>query len=267
MEGRAPIGDTELAFGIEGTGPRLVWFHGLASCREGDADIIDALAQRFEVLSYDARGHGRSAPVYETERYSYEILASDALALLDHVGWDRAVLAGASMGAATAGRLAAISDRARALVLTRPAAGDDDGTAPVWLQLLFAGGAHAIRTGGLDAAISFLLTIPAAREELERRPERLEALRADWMRHDPLSIAAALEAIPRSSALAGGVSPDRISCPVVVIPGDDLIHPTEAGERLAGMIAGARLAEPFDGVTRDVEVARLVALIGSLVTG
>lgn len=261
MEERARVGEVELAFGIDGTGPRLVWFHGLASCRDGDRDLIDALAHRFTVLSFDARGHGRSEPIVDPSRYSYPLLAADAVALLAHLGWDRAILAGSSMGAATAARVAMLGDVARSLVVVRPAAGGEDGAAPPWLQMLFAGGAHAIRAGGLDAAIDFLRAIPEAREQLDRDPSRIEQLRVDWQRHDPASIAAALEGIPRTSPLEGGMTGDMVTCPVLVIPGDDVIHPRTAGEAVAATIPGAILDEPFGAIPRADEVAALVARI------
>lgn len=102
MEERVRVGGVELAYEIAGSGPRAVWLHGLASCRDGDRDVIDALARGFTVLAYDARGHGRSEPVRDAARYSYRALADDLLGLLEAVGWERPILAGASMGAATA---------------------------------------------------------------------------------------------------------------------------------------------------------------------
>jgi hypothetical protein len=141
----------------------------------------------------------------------------------------------------------------------------DDGKAPAWLQLLFAGGANAIRTGGIDGAIEFLMTIPIARAELEANPARLDGLRQDWTRHDPLSIAAALEGVPPTAPLEGGLTSDMIRCPALVIPGQDVIHPTEAGLEIARLIPGSTLAEPFDSLPRDEEVRSLVSLVREFV--
>jgi pimeloyl-ACP methyl ester carboxylesterase len=262
MEQRARIGDVELAYEIDGSGPPLVWCHGLASCRDGDRDVIEAFSESFTVLSYDARGHGRSSPVYDARDFSYRLLAQDALGMLDHVGWPSAILTGASMGAATLARAACIApERARALVMARPGAMGDDGKAPAWLQVLFAGGAHAIRSGGIDGAIEFLMNIPIARAELDANPGRLDDLRRDWTRHDPLSIAAALEGVPPTSPLDGGLTSDMIRCPALIIPGNDVIHPTEAGIEVASLIPGATLAAPFDSLPRADEVRGLVELV------
>ena len=117
----AELSDVTLAYEIGGDGPRIVWCHGLGSCREGDRDVIDALADGFTVLSYDARGHGESPPVTDEARFTYPLLSKDLREMLDHVGWDRTAMAGASMGAATQIRVAMEQpERVTSLVMARP---------------------------------------------------------------------------------------------------------------------------------------------------
>jgi pimeloyl-ACP methyl ester carboxylesterase len=256
----AELTEVTLAYEFSGAGPRMVWCHGLGSCREGDRDVIDALSETFEVLSYDARGHGQSPPVTDESQYTYPKLSADLRALLDHVGWDRSFFAGASMGAATEVRVAMEEpERVEALVMARP--GSAGTAASERVQLLFRLGGEAIRNGGWDAAIDFLLTIPEANAELGGDRSRLDALRAEWSRHDEASIAAALIGIPASAALTPELDPNAITAPVLVIPGDDPIHPREAGEAVARLIPGATLGEPFDGLPREEETRKFVALI------
>ena len=256
----AHLSGATLAYEIGGAGRRLVWCHGLGSSRAGDRDVIDALSEHFTVLSFDARGHAESPPVTDEALYTYPLLSQDLRELCDHVGWDRAIFAGASMGAATAARVAMEEPaRVEALIMARP--GSSGTAASERLQLLFRLGGEAIRNGGWDAALSFLMTIPEAAEQLAGEPSRVEALRADWSRHDEGSIAAALIGIPASAPLTPDLDPDAITAPVMVIPGDDPIHPREAGEAVAARIPGARLEPPFDHLPRPDETARFVALI------
>lgn len=260
----AELADATLAYEIVGRGPRLVWCHGLGSCRAGDRDVIDSLAEHFTVLGYDARGHGESPPVIDEHKYHYPALSGDLRALLDHIAWDRTVLAGASMGAATAARVAMEQpERVVALIIARPATAG--GPASEQMQLLFRLGGEAIRSGGWDAAVAFLMTIPEAVEQLHKDPGRLDSLRVEWSRHDPASIAAALIGIPRSGPLTEDVSLDAIVAPTLVIPGNDMLHPTEAGEAVAKMIPGAQLAPAFDGLPREQETSEFVALIRAFV--
>ncbi len=260
----AELDDATLAYEIAGAGPRIVWCHGLGSCRAGDRDMIETLAEHFTVLGYDARGHGDSPPVTDERSYTYPALAADLRALLDHVGWGRTILAGASMGAATAARVAMQEpDRVVALVIARPAT--SGGPASDQMQLLFRLGGEAIRSGGWDAAVAFLMTIPEAAEQLTKDPGRMYSLRVEWSRHDPASIAAALIGIPGSGAMTPDVDVRSITAPTLVIPGNDLLHPTAAGLAVAALIPGARLAPPFDGVPRAEETRSFVDLIRGFV--
>jgi 3-oxoadipate enol-lactonase len=260
----AELSEVTLAYEISGAGPRMVWCHGLGSCRAGDRDVIGGLSERFTVLSYDARGHADSPPVTDEARFTYPLLSKDLGELLDYVGWDRSAFAGASMGAATEARLAMEQpDRVSTLVMARPGT---SGTAEsVRIQMLFRLGGEALRAGGWDGVLQFLMTIPEAAAEMAGDPLRVEALRKEWSRHDEASIAAALIGIPASPPLTPELDVNSITARVLVIPGDDPIHPREAGERVAAMIPGARLAPPFNGVPRADETRRLVQTIRDFV--
>ena len=76
--------------------PGVVFLNSLGTdCRIWN-DVVEALASRVRWLLYDQRGQGLSdSPVGP---YSIEDHGSDLVALLDRVGWDRAVLCGLSIG-------------------------------------------------------------------------------------------------------------------------------------------------------------------------
>ncbi len=57
------------------------------------------LARHFRVITYDARGNGRSDRPATAEQYADREIVADAVAVLDAVGAERAVFAGTSMGA------------------------------------------------------------------------------------------------------------------------------------------------------------------------
>lgn len=60
----------------------------------------------YRAIALDNRGHGSSTKSYSTEDYTPEAMASDAIALLDHLGIDRAHIFGYSMGARVSAFLA-----------------------------------------------------------------------------------------------------------------------------------------------------------------
>lgn len=66
---------------------------------------VPALRERFRVVRYDARGHGRS-PV-PPGPYAIDDLVDDAVALMDRLGVERAGFVGLSLGGMTGMRLAA----------------------------------------------------------------------------------------------------------------------------------------------------------------
>lgn len=94
---RATLGGTEVEYRVDGhQGPWLLMSHSLG-CDIGMWDLqMPALTEHYRVLRYDTRGHGRSGST--PGPYTLDLLADDALALMDHVGVDRAVWVGFSMG-------------------------------------------------------------------------------------------------------------------------------------------------------------------------
>jgi len=97
-------------------GPKLVLLHGLTATRRYVVMGSRALERAdHRVVMYDARAHGSSEG---GDDYSYTRLSKDLLAVLDDRGIERAVLAGASMGAHTLTAFAlAHPERVRALAL------------------------------------------------------------------------------------------------------------------------------------------------------
>lgn len=97
MTMHAKLNGVEIAYSIEGdTGPWLVMSHSLGCTQAMWDPQMLALAGRYRVLRYDTRGHGSSEG--PPGAYTLEQLADDAAALMDHVGVQRAIWVGFSMG-------------------------------------------------------------------------------------------------------------------------------------------------------------------------
>ena len=109
IEGVLALPGARLAYQVTGTGPAVVLVHGFGlDMRMWDPQARH-LAARFQVVRYDARGFGASGPFDPAVRYTH---AGDLLALLDHLGIGKAVLAGLSFGGRVALQ-AALADPAR----------------------------------------------------------------------------------------------------------------------------------------------------------
>jgi pimeloyl-ACP methyl ester carboxylesterase len=104
-----------LAYQVTGDGPAVVLVHGFGlDMRMWDAQAAH-LAARHRVIRYDCRGFGSSGPFDPAVGYTH---AGDLLALLDHLGIGRAVLAGLSFGGQVVLKTAlAARQRVRGLVM------------------------------------------------------------------------------------------------------------------------------------------------------
>lgn len=105
--------------GVE-TSQTVVLAHGLYDDGRCWAPLANRLAERFDVVTYDARGHGRSDK--PPEGYTVADRVADLRGLIDELAIDDPVLLGHSFGGNTVAATAATyPDLPRALVLEDPA--------------------------------------------------------------------------------------------------------------------------------------------------
>ena len=98
--------------------PPIVLLHGLAADGMCWKQIAQALADNFDVIMPDARGHGKSSA--PDDGYNYKNLKNDVIAFLTAMNLSDVVLVGHSMGGLTAALAAGRSSSVRALVLADP---------------------------------------------------------------------------------------------------------------------------------------------------
>src|ERR1700733_12592027 len=88
-----------------GEGPRLVLLHGGLMTIELNFGVAwPALAEHHRVIAVELQGHGRTADVDRPP--TFPDFAADVVALLDHLGIERADVVGFSLGGLTAYELA-----------------------------------------------------------------------------------------------------------------------------------------------------------------
>jgi pimeloyl-ACP methyl ester carboxylesterase len=94
--GMAPVNGIELYYAIYGSGPPVLLIHGgLGYSEIWGAQVAD-LSKDHTVIVADSRGHGRSTR--NAEPFSYGLMASDYLALLDYLKIEKTALVGWSDG-------------------------------------------------------------------------------------------------------------------------------------------------------------------------
>ncbi|MET3806002.1 pimeloyl-ACP methyl ester carboxylesterase [Nakamurella sp. UYEF19] len=103
--GYADVNGLHLYYEVHGDGTPLVLIHGgLLTIDINFAGLIPTLAESHQVVALELQGHGRTADIDRPITPANS--ADDVVALLDHLGIERAHVLGHSMGAAVALELA-----------------------------------------------------------------------------------------------------------------------------------------------------------------
>jgi pimeloyl-ACP methyl ester carboxylesterase len=237
-----PADGVQLSGEESGKGTPVVLLHGLTATRRYVVMGSRALERSgHRVIAYDARGHGRSTAA-AGRAYGYEYLAADLAAVLDATGVQRAVLAGASMGAHTALRFALQApERVAALALITPSY-EPSRPRAVGELVRWDALAQGLREGGVEGFVRAydLATVPEAwRATVET------VLRQRLSAHEhPEAVAQALEVVPRSRPFEDMAQLASVDVPTVVVASRDEAdpgHPLEVGERYARAIPHAEL--------------------------
>lgn len=268
MGSTADIRGVELAFDRAGTGPSLVWGHGLTSSRQREDEVRlidwDVVRTAADVVRYDARGHGGSALAGDLDAYGWDQLAADQLALWDLLGIERAVCGGASMGAATALHCAVMApERVAALVLVIPPTAWETRAGQIDLYRQMA---DVVERDGVEPLIVAGAEMPPP-DPFAGSPTDVEAWnqrRADGLRSaDPSRLArvfrgAATADFPGEQAVAA------IACPTLVLAWTgDPGHPVSTVERLDGLIADTTISIASTSDELASWTDRLVAFLGA----
>ena len=172
------------------------------------------------VIALDNRGHGRSEKLYDPAAYHTEVLAEDALALLEHLALPRADVMGYSMGGRIGATLAFHRpDRVRSLVIGGL-------------------GSHLVDEGGLPTGIADAMEAPNP-ERLTDPQQRIFRAFADATKSDRRALAACIRG---SRQVLSREQVATISTPTLICIGtkDDVAGD---GHALAALMPNARAVD------------------------
>lgn len=227
-----------LAYQVVGEGLPVLWQHGLGADHEQPAEVFPPLPGICRI-TLECRGHGASE-LGDPERLSIKCFTADAVALLDHLEIDQAVIGGISLGAAIALQLGALhSRRVSGLILGRPA----------WVD------APSLETMAPYLEVAQLLKDYGAREGADRfetsqtlasveaiSPDNARSLRWFFTRPNPESTIALLSRIPGDTPGISSEMFKQIKMPtLIVVNAQDYVHPLVHGERLQDLLPNATL--------------------------
>ena len=108
--------ERQTLFSDLGSGSPVILVHALGLNSSMWTLQVPVLGQRYRIVRYDVRGHGRTP--YHGEPISIESLANDLLDLMDHLQIEEAAVVGLSMGGMIAQAFASVNPgRVAALAL------------------------------------------------------------------------------------------------------------------------------------------------------
>ena len=172
MSERVLVNGAEIAYRFDGlaNGRVVLMSNSLMSNYDMWDRTVPALTDRYRVLRYDTRGHGRSSVT--PGPYSIEMLADDAVGLLDALGIARAHVVGLSMGGMIAQQLGArYPERVFSLAVCDSAS--EMPPRAMWEERLRIAGEQGI-AGLVDATIKRWFTASF----IERSPQEIAKVRA-----------------------------------------------------------------------------------------
>lgn len=247
-----------LFYRLEGPadGPALILSNSLGADHMMWQAQAEALSPHMRVLRYDSRGHGASD--VPTGLYSLERLGNDVLGLAGHLGLERFIFCGLSMGGLIGQWLAVHApQRLDKLVLADTSAQFPPPS--MWEERMAAIGA-----GGMAAIAEAVLGRFFSPDFHQARPGVVEDFRRVLLNMDAggyLGCCAAIKAADLSAEISA------IATPTLVICGrHDLSTPPERGEFIAGQIKDARL-EVLDAahLSNVEQAAAFTALLAAFV--
>lgn len=241
-------GAVSLAYDIQGSGPLVVFLHGIGGNRTNWQEQLASFGTKFCAVAWDARGYGGSEdPPSPLQFGDY---ADDVVRLLDHLRAERAHLVGLSMGGMIIQDcFDRYPERVATLTLADTSCGFG-GLPPEVRRDFLARRLEPLERGLTPADIApSLVTLLVAKQASSAVRERLRASLA------------ALRPEPYKQALQAIVTTDfrsvlpRITVPTLVIVGEeDTVTPPSASEFLARNIAGAALVKiPAAGHLTNIE--------------
>lgn len=85
-------------YDVQGNGPAVLLSHGYSATAQMWTKQVEALKDRYRVITWDMRGHGQSDSPDDQAHYSEEATCDDMAGILRELGIERAIVGGLSLG-------------------------------------------------------------------------------------------------------------------------------------------------------------------------
>lgn len=235
---RVNVNGINLYYEISGSGPSVVLCHGYTGSHRDWMFQVPVLAQKYQVVTIDHRGHGKSDAPSSAGAYSIPTLGDDLYALLNCMDIARCCLVGHSMGGLVALQLALDQPHVvSSLVLVDTASGPVNipGHADRRAELL-----EIARTDGMEAVFDYdAKNNPLSLRRLERYPRLFNRSKQRILDMPVDGYVYMGQALSECEDLTGRLK--EISVPTLVIVGEEDLPFQRPSRTLAEVIPNAQL--------------------------
>jgi 3-oxoadipate enol-lactonase len=246
----AEINGINIHYRVYGEGEPLLLIMGLSANADWWGEqFLKPLAENFQVVTFDNRGSGRSGK--PEGPYPVPLMAEDTMGLMDHLGWESANIAGASMGGMIAQEIALEHpERVRRLVLMCTFCGGKEAVqaSPEVLALL-----NMPREGlGERNLIKASLPILFPQDYIDENPALMEAI-VDVFMIAPIPPKCFIWQVMGINMWSSHPRLGGLRHPTLIITGtEDILIPAENSRILAEAIPNSRLVE-YPGAGHGIE--------------
>lgn len=224
---------SRIHFHEEGSGPPVVFLHGLLHRNWMQNRLAEMASRRFRAISMEFSGHGESDAPEDPQHYSLAEFASETNALLEHLGIDSAVVHGTSLGAnVLLEMLVLFPGRLAGAVVEMPVLAGSYSFAKMIFTPLAA--ALDLTAPAVAAAASALARVPRSNPDL--------AILLDLVPRNPHQAAAVLRGLIQNTPKPDFSRYEGVQEPTLVVghPRDPL-HSYEDSRRLTEVLPRAEL--------------------------
>lgn len=233
---KAKVNGVTLAYDVSGgaDSPAVVLHHPLAANRSFWDDLTGRLQRSYRVLRLDARGHGESEAPKGV--YSFDTLAKDVVALMDHAGIEKATFLGLSMGGMIGQYLGLDhAKRFNGLILVATSSRVPKEAGPVWDVRI-----KAVKEKGMASQVEDSMPRWMSGKAIANNHPAIPGLKA-MIRNTPpagyMGWAGAIRTLDLTDRLKA------ITVPTLVVSGElDPSTPPAAGETIHKQIPGSKFA-------------------------
>jgi len=230
--------------------PPIVLTHGLLMNRHMYTRLAPEIAAfGYRVICLDLLGHGESDAPVDLNYYAMPAFGDQIAALLDHLGLEKAVVGGTSLGANVALEFGVKhADRAQGLFVEMPVLDN----ALVAVAIAFTPVLVGTQLGApiLGVVSSLARRIP--------RSNYLVDIGLDWVRRDPRSSTRVLQGLLLGRTCPPRAERERIETPALIIghPSDP-IHPFSDSDDLTREMSNGRLVDANSIIEWRISPGRL----------